>query len=144
MNTTSAFSISSKFGPSFSFNLNTATKAKLKYKTTDTASTSIKRANEYAAKSVRDNTPPELTIQTLQGPLAEIAQAADQNEETRAGIQEDTRMYRMSGEGISDQEVGGRIIPLLTQMRDSFINIEDKFEEMVGVTSLDEKDQCKP
>ena len=142
VNTTSAFSISSKYGPAFSFNLNTAPKNKLKYKTTDTAGSAIKRANENEAESKRNNTPAKIDIHNLKGPIKYIDDTADKAEKAQAAIQEDTRMFNLSNGVIIDQEVGGRIIPLITQMRDSFINIESQFEQMVGDTAFDKKEQC--
>jgi cysteine-rich repeat protein len=142
VNTTNAFGISSKYGPTFSFNLNTAFKSNLKYQFSNTAKNSIAKANEIEAKFRSDHKLPELTVQNLRGTLADVAQTASKTEETNAAIREDMRVYGLTTATISDQEIGGRIIPLLTQMRDSFINIEAKFEGLVGATTLDKKDQC--
>lgn len=141
-NTTSAFGISSKYGPAFSFNLDTATKSKPKFKYTGTAANAIKRSNEATAESQADNTKREPTIKTPESPLQEIARKAAEIEESRENILEDTRTFNLSNEAISDQEVGGRVIPLLIQMRDSFAVIQSRYEGMISSTAFDEKKQC--
>lgn len=142
-NTTSAFGISSAYGPAFSFNLDTAAKAKLKFKYTDTAIAAIRKAREKAEKSIIDNTKRESTVKNPEESLLqEIGRKAAQIEERRENILEDTRSFKMSNDAISDQEVGGRVIPLLNQMKDSFSNIQSRYEGMITSTAFDEKKQC--
>lgn len=144
VNTTSAFGISSKYGPSFSFDLMTADKGSLKYKTTNTASTVLNNADKNDKQSERASTPPALTVRPSQNLTTELYKKNDEITARMKKIQEDTRMFRVSGLGLSEREVGGRISPLITQMRNSFVNIQSKFEEMISVTALDEKKQCEP
>lgn len=142
-NTTSAFGISSAHVPNFSFNLSTAFKSKLKYESRDNMAIEIRRANEIAAKWRKDNTPPELTIKKLAGsPLAELTKEIVQAEKTENDIKEEARTYKLGNQVISDQIVGGRVIPLLIQMRDSFINIQSKYMGIIGSTALDKKPEC--
>lgn len=144
INTTSAFGISSKYGPSFSFNLSTAVKSNLKYVTTGANAQAVKSVDENAAKSQRENTPATSTVKLTENLDAQLSQKADEIAATMAAVQDDTRMFKMSDGVISDQEIGARIIPLITQMRDSFVNIQSKYEGIIGSTALDEKKQCKP
>lgn len=144
VNTTSAFQISSKYGPAFSFNLNTAAKAKLKFQSSDTAKKAIAKANENTKDAIDKNTVREPTIPTPETPLKQVIRKQDQVEAAREKILEDTRTFKISNEVISDQEVGGRIPTLIYQMRDSFANIQSKYEGMVSSTHLDEKKQCIP
>ncbi|MFH1410353.1 MAG: hypothetical protein ABIG80_02205 [Patescibacteria group bacterium] len=141
-NTMSAFGISSRWGPNFSFNLNTATKSKPKFKKTNTIEEAIKKVNEATEKSQNDNAPPKTAITTTRSPLAELAVTAKQAEDNRRAKMEDTYMLKISNGVISDQEVGGRIKPLLEQMRDSFATIQSKYESMISSTALDKKEQC--
>lgn len=143
-NTTQAFSISSKYGPNFSFNLNTAAKGILKYQFSDTAQTAIEKSNQDTANIERNDTPPQVNVPATETPLVQLQQQVQQDAKVTAAIQDDTSLFHLSSDVIADQEVGGRIVPLLTQMRDSFANIEDKFEQMVGTSHLDEVQQCKP
>ncbi len=142
-NTTSAFGISSPYGPNFSFNLNTATKSKLKFNYTGTAANAIRRANETMAKSQSDNTPLVLTVKTPEAPLVNLTRTVIKNETAKEAILEEIRLSSISNGVISDQEVGGRIKSLLEQWRDSFATIQAKFEGIIGSTGLDQKKQCK-
>jgi cysteine-rich repeat protein len=142
-NTTSAFGISSRYGPSFSFNLDTAAKAKIKYQSSTTTRDAIKKANENEDKAQKQNNPAPLTIPTNEGSLEKLVTDRVRLEESRENILEDTRTFKMSNDAISDQEVGGRVIPLLNQMRDSFGNIQSRYEGLVGTTELDKKKQCE-
>lgn len=141
-NTTSAFGISSAYGPAFSFNLSTATKAKVKYQTSNIARDATKKADQARDASVNDNTEEEPAIETEKNPLQAIKEKADSVEISREKIMEDTRIFKMSNEVISDQEVGSRVIPLLIQMRDSFSHIQSKYEGMISSTGFDEIEQC--
>ncbi|MBN2307225.1 hypothetical protein JXD20_04530 [Candidatus Peregrinibacteria bacterium] len=142
-NNMNAFGISSAFGPDFSFNLLTATKSKLKYNYTGTNANAIKTANENYTKIERTNTPLPTTVKSLKGPLKDIADQANQIEASREGILEDIETFKISTGVISDQEVGGRIRPLISQMRDSFMNIQARFEGIISATNFDEKEPCE-
>lgn len=144
VNTTSAFQISSKYGPAFSFNLQTAAKSKPKFKSSNTQKNAIKKAEENIKKARDDNTVPESPVTASGNPLSRVITRNAQEEAAREAILEDTRTFKLSNQVISDQEVGGRLIPLIYQMRDSFANIQSKYEGMITSTALDEKKQCIP
>ena len=143
-NTTSSFGISSAFGPSFSFNLNTATKRIMKYAATTTAQNAIEKVNEANEDSLSKNNPEESSIPTSESPLELIQRRNEEALERHLDILENTRMLTLSSNIISDQETDGRVKPMLIQMRNSFSNIQSKWQAMVQSTEFDEKEQCRP
>lgn len=143
-NTMSAFSISNKFGPKFSFNLIATIKSKLKFKPSATSQNAIKQA-EKATKFEPNKCATDQSVQNqTTSPLGQLEQEANCKEGERLSAIENNRIFKTAGEAISDQELGGRINPLIIQMRDSFANIESKFEGMVTSTNFNEKEQCQP
>ncbi len=141
-NTTSSFSTSSPYGVNFSFNLNTATKSKLKYKYTGTAQNSVGKANQSKAASENKAAPVTTSQEKSKTTWQSLSDTAKQSEASLDKTLRDTYVSQLTNEVISDQEVGGRINPLLLQMKGSFERIESKFEQMVFETSLDTKEQC--
>lgn len=138
-NTTNAFGISSPYGPNFSFNLNTATKTKLKFNNTGTAANAIKKAEESYAEIRKKSSPVKFT----DSPLANLKNSAIQDQKNTEDILENIRLSGLSNAVISDQEVGGRIRPLLEQMKESFSRIQSTYEAIIGSTALDKKEPCK-
>jgi cysteine-rich repeat protein len=143
-NTTSAFGISSKFGPSFSFNLSTDVKRKPKFQESDTAKDAIKEANLATEVSRSQNNPPLSNLTGLKTPVEIMT--ADANIEAAAinGMKEDSRLLMVSSDAVSDQESYNRIKPLLIQMKDSFDSIQSKWYGMVQSTNFDELEECRP
>lgn len=142
-NTSSAFEISNKFGSDVSFNLNTALKGKAKYKSSDTIEKAVQKADrqtkEIQAANV-DRIPNNIPNES---PLAELGRITVTAQNHLDTIKEDTSISRMSNQVISEQEVNGRVMPLINQMRDSFTRIQSKYEEMISASNFDEKPQCR-
>jgi len=144
VNTTSAFAISSAFGPNFSFNLSTAIKSTIKYQESDTAETAIPEFDRTTDENERKNNPPETSRpKPGESALDTIQRQKEQADLTLKLILEDTRMLKLSSATISDQELGGRVRTMLIQMKKSFSNIQNKWDGMVNSTGFDEKIQCK-
>ena len=76
-------------------------------------------------------------------PLEELSSMVTIAEEHRENIKEDTSIFRMSNQVISEQEVNARVMPLLLQMRDSFSRIQAKYEIMISGSDFDQKPQCQ-
>lgn len=143
-NTTSSFGISSKFGPNFSFNLMTATKKKLKFKNTGTASASIQTASREFDEVDKENSPKDLTIPTPETPAEKIAKKEALKQKRLDATRDAAEQYNWSSGAISDIEMGMRVIPLLNQMQSSFENIQAKYEGIISATALNEKKVCEP
>ena len=141
-NTTNAFGISSAFGPQFSFNLSTMSLSKLKYNNTETKAKSKKKADEQDVDGLETATPTPVSQAVPRSPLDGLYEEAASIDDSRNEYLEDVRAFNIGGGMIPDQEVGGRVRPLLGQMRDSFMNIEAKFEAVVGATDFQNKKQC--
>lgn len=144
VNTTSAFAISSKFGPNFSFNLTTAAKTPVRYTDTRTGSHAIEDADRAKKENVQENAPRETSVTPSGNPLAELNRNAQNEEQELENILEGTRMMQLSSGVISDQELDGRIKPMLLQMDGAFSRIHSAWQGMVQSTYFDEKLQCRP
>ncbi len=141
-NTMTAFGISSRWGPKFSFNLNATTKAKFKTVVSDTISKAIEKANQAIEESNRKR---EVYTPTITPPLPSndaLKKKIAQFQERMAEVLEDTRIYKLSNKVASDQEANLRVVPLIIQFRDSFQRIQDKYVALLGVLELDETPQC--
>ena len=143
-NTTNAFGISNAFGPAFSFDLNTATKTKVKYQQTDTAKENKVEADTNLKESREENEPPKKTFAPGNSPLQTLIAESDLVDEAEEKIQEDIGAFRLGSNAIPDQEVNARVRPLLIQMKDSFANIQAKYGIMADIaTELANKRQCE-
>ena len=142
-NTTNAFGISSAWGPNFSFNLNTLTKTNLKYKQTGTNANALKKSDANFTEALRKNQPQQSSVKISASPLAKMSEEVGKIEDSREAMLEDIQAFGISSDAAPDQEMNARIGPLLTQMRDSFANIQSMYEIMISSTALNEKEQCK-
>jgi hypothetical protein len=122
-NTTSSFSISSKWGPTFSFSLTMAVKAKVKTWLSKTAEETIKKTDEEIENIEKKNKPKKPAISSSAIPADQIAQAAE------ATLNE-LKSYREVGTLASDSEFYPRIATLLGQMAESFKNIQGQYNAM--------------
>ncbi len=141
-NTTSAFAISSKYGPSFSFNLNVGVKGVLKKVFTKTDKDSIEKANERYKKSIKKSKKLIKKVDKENISSGEIEEREEEISEIEKEIFEDTRRYKMTNGVISDQEMNARINPLFNQIKESFIRIQAKFEDILSSTNFDKKEAC--
>jgi len=143
-NTTSAFGISNRFGPNFSFNLITAMKGKVKYKYSPTIHEAIKKKNEanLKARKEAETNKPATHINTGENAVQKLKRNTDEVNESHQKLLESTRLYSLSTDSIAENEVNGRVKPLLNQMKASFESMQSKYEAIIGSTYFDEKKQC--
>ena len=113
-NTTSSFAISSKWGPTFSFSLTMAVKAKVKTWLSKTAEETIKKTDEEIENIEKKNKPKE---------------AEQQDASTKATLNE-LKSYREVGKLASESEFYQRISTLLEQMAESFKIIQGQYNAM--------------
>lgn len=142
-NTTSAFGLSSKFGPTFSFNLLTETKPKLKLKDSKITVQSLEKTDKDFENS-RSSTlsdPPSIT--NNKGGLEQLAEKESSTRAEAEKLTENIREYNWSTGAISDFELGGRVVPLLNQMQQSFSSIQSLYESMIAETAFNEKNTCQ-
>ncbi|MDH5596955.1 MAG: hypothetical protein OEY44_02530 [Candidatus Peregrinibacteria bacterium] len=142
-NSTSAFAISSRYGPNYSFNLYTAMKSKLKYKESTTPATAIEGIHRVFEEAREDAIKPDTSIISPNPPLEGLQRDQEEIQEEEEKILKAVENYKISTGAFSDQEVGGRIIPLMIQMKNSFENIQSQWHALVESTGLNEKDQCQ-
>lgn len=142
-NTTSAFGLSSRFGPNFSFNLITTLKPKLKLTELGTAQKSNKKANEQLDKNEDEANPPKTSLADPSPDFNRLQQEVDREKETFASLQHSTGTYNWSSGAISDIELMSRVEPLIVQMRQSFENLESIYQGIVESTDLDKTPQCR-
>jgi len=141
-NTMSAFGISSRWGPKFSFDLNTSVKSRFKLlgiSDKKPATAGPKKAQE----ETEHNNPTGGTTLDFQESASDKLNRVLQGEEIRnAAVDETLKDYRVSGSNISDQAMISRVLPLFEQMRASFENMQSDIAGIVGTVNLDNKDQC--
>jgi len=142
-NTTSAFGLSSRFGPTFSFNLITTLKPKLKLTSPEKAVNAIDDANEKI-KNLEGEAPEADEDQKIgESNQERLDRIQSQNEAAEAYLEAAIGNYFLTTNTISDSEFSGRVSQLITQMRESFQSIQSKFQEMVDSTYLDETPICR-
>ena len=141
-NSTSAFAISSRWGPNYSFNLSTAFKGKVRFKESNLAQTAVSRTERSLKEAEENAINPEFTIPKSGAPLETIRKDQEELQEEEAKIKEAYKDYVLTSGTISDQEVGGRVKTLLAQMNNSFIHIQDKWSGLATSLSFDDKKEC--
>ena len=142
-NTTSAFGLSSRFGPNFSFNMITTLKPKLKLTDLGTAQKSTKKANEKLDNNEDEANPPKTTLPDPGPNFDRLQREVDEEKETFTSLQHSTGTYNWSSAAISDIELMSRVEPLIVQMRQSFENLQSTYQGIVESTDLDKTPECR-
>ncbi len=154
-NTTQAFGISSRFGPQFSFDLNTRFKAIFRRdkKTTPSDVENTKQALRKLEQDRAGRADPDSEVSDpkivpkvddpTESAGERVSRFENYVEEKQNQYEDEFKVYvRSTSEAVADQEFDGRIRPLLNQMLSSFRRIHTNISSISVSTNLTEKPAC--
>ena len=150
-NTMSAFAISNRWGPKFTFNLSTMSLGKIKVKQ-NPSSTPTAKAKQKISDSQKGNaglidpnkkrSKPSVSQETK-----EVTDIIDEynrmTEKEKVNFHQDLKNYRISSGAITDQEQWSRVKPLLVQLKHGFENLQEVYGGLALGTHFHEKNICK-
>lgn len=129
-NTTSSFAISSRWGPTFTFSLTMAVKAKVKTWLSKTAEETIEKTDKEIENIEKKNKPKKPAVSSSETSDDQIKEEVERQEESVEATLNELKNYREVGKLASDSEFYIRIADLLEQMAGSFENIQGQYNAM--------------
>ncbi|MFH1012754.1 MAG: hypothetical protein V1760_03330 [Candidatus Peregrinibacteria bacterium] len=143
-NTMSAYSISNRWGPQFSFDLNTAVKPDTKISELAKVPSAIKQANEEMEKlrnAWKDIKAPDIVREGDAVALLQQYQALEAKKEQQ--YFEKLKNYRVNTYPVKDTQFAGRVGKLLDQWSESFAHIQDVYIAIAEATNFRNKKLCE-
>ncbi|MBU1018127.1 hypothetical protein KKA33_03825 [Patescibacteria group bacterium] len=153
VNNMTAWGMSNRWGPSFSFDLVTSVKSKLsmpspKYKD----KSPLDLAEEYFKQNFQDaqkRLDPNEEQEKVAAPVMDISAAAylkekiDRDAKAQSQIERSLKNYRMVTDAEVDQQFHNDVPDLLNQILRSFGRLQDKYIGLSLATSFSQKEKCE-